>query len=80
MASKSSDGKEHIESQLEFSGTFTEGVFAKIGPRLNEIASFVLGRHFRGFLETIGKDYRGCGVLERDKRQRWISVRCRGRF
>ncbi len=57
MASKSSDGKEHIESQLEFSGTFTEGVFAKIGPRLNEIASFVLGATLPWFLETIGKDY-----------------------
>ena len=57
MASKSSDGKEHIESQLDFSGTFTEGVFAKIGPRLNEIASFVLGATLPWFLETIGKDY-----------------------
>ena len=57
MASKSSDGKEHIESQLEFSGTFTEGVFAKIGPKLNEIASFVLGATLPWFLETIGKDY-----------------------
>ena len=57
MASKSSDGKEHIESQLEFSGTFTEGVFAKIGPRLTEIASFVLGATLPWFLETIGKDY-----------------------
>jgi hypothetical protein len=32
-------------------------VFAKIGPRLNEIASFVLGATLPWFLETIGKDY-----------------------
>jgi hypothetical protein len=58
MATTSGGGKEHhIESQLEFSGTFTEGVFAKIGPRLNEIASFVLGATLPWFLETIGKDY-----------------------
>lgn len=58
MATTSDEGrKEHIESQLEFSGTFTEGVFAKIGPRLNEIASFVLGATLPWFLETIGKDY-----------------------
>ena len=58
MATTSGGGKEHhIESQLEFSGTFTEGVFAKIGPRLNEIANFVLGATLPWFLETIGKDY-----------------------
>ena len=58
MATTSDEGrKEHIESQLEFSGTFTDGVFAKIGPRLNEIASFVLGATLPWFLETIGKDY-----------------------
>lgn len=58
VATTSDEGrKEHIESQLEFSGTFTEGVFAKIGPRLNEIASFVLGATLPWFLETIGKDY-----------------------
>jgi hypothetical protein len=58
MATTSGGGNEHhIESQLEFSGTFTEGVFAKIGPRLNEIASFVLGATLPWFLETIGKDY-----------------------
>ena len=58
MATTSDEGrKEHIEGQLEFSGTFTDGVFAKIGPRLNEIASFVLGATLPWFLETIGKDY-----------------------
>jgi len=58
VATTSDEGrKEHIESQLEFSGTFTDGVFAKIGPRLNEIASFVLGATLPWFLETIGKDY-----------------------
>jgi len=58
MATTSGGGNEHhIESQLEFSGTFTEGVFAKIGPRLNDIASFVLGATLPWFLETIGKDY-----------------------
>ena len=49
--------EDFIESQLEFSGEFTNGVFAKIGPRLNEIAQFVLGATLPYFLQTIGRDY-----------------------